>query len=315
MVADILIVDTRKLYAPHSSSEPLNLTVEGQDSVFWIRPGKRESPGTTTKLVLRKNKNPWEKLSPSNFIQAVENVNPNPPFKIVIESLDETKERDQTSFKEKSAENLADSDWAENENIKKIEFRIDDESSGIVGSVIVAILEKHEMPCTEIATGSKSIRIEDTDYDLEKVTRMETNEIDSSSTSITIDEDGCVSQSDSYSTHAKSKSSISLHGIEIATSLFPEYWRKRANGVEIKWPFPMLILIDICGMRDLDLNSARDQIIYGEKWLDFEFNIARLVCKNLKESLSDNYWKALSEILMQKSKSPEFTRALSVINN
>jgi HSP90 family molecular chaperone len=54
MVADTLIVETRKVYGPHDSSEPINLTVEGQESIFWIKPGERKIPGTSTKLILRK---------------------------------------------------------------------------------------------------------------------------------------------------------------------------------------------------------------------------------------------------------------------
>ena len=56
MVADTLIVDTKRVYAQHKSSDALNITVEGQESIFWIREGKREMPGTTTKLILRKTR-------------------------------------------------------------------------------------------------------------------------------------------------------------------------------------------------------------------------------------------------------------------
>lgn len=58
MVSDTLIVDTKRVYAPHKSIEALNVTVEGQESIFWIKEGKREIPGTTTKLILRKTQNP-----------------------------------------------------------------------------------------------------------------------------------------------------------------------------------------------------------------------------------------------------------------
>src|SRR5258706_8012098 len=63
MVADTLVVDTRRVYGPHKSSAPINITIEGQESIFWIKPGQLDIPGTKTKLVLRKNKNPWQKLS------------------------------------------------------------------------------------------------------------------------------------------------------------------------------------------------------------------------------------------------------------
>lgn len=40
MVADTLIVDTKRVYAQHKSSDALNITVEGQESIFWIREAK-----------------------------------------------------------------------------------------------------------------------------------------------------------------------------------------------------------------------------------------------------------------------------------
>ena len=42
MVADTLIVETKRIYDSYRTSEPLNVTVEGQDSIFWIREGKRK---------------------------------------------------------------------------------------------------------------------------------------------------------------------------------------------------------------------------------------------------------------------------------
>lgn len=54
MVSDTLSVDTRRIYGPHDSSEPISLTVEGQESIFLIKQGERKTPGTSTKLILRK---------------------------------------------------------------------------------------------------------------------------------------------------------------------------------------------------------------------------------------------------------------------
>ena len=102
MVADILIVDTRRVKGRHDSSPPLNVTVEGQESIFWIKPGQRDAPGTTTKLILRKV-HPWDKMSEDKFISSVENVIPNPPFKINIESTTQKRVRDENSFKEVTA--------------------------------------------------------------------------------------------------------------------------------------------------------------------------------------------------------------------
>ena len=53
---------------------------------------------------------------------------------------------------------------------------------------------------------------------------------------------------------------------------------------------------------DLNLNSARDQIIYDEKWLTFEENLYQVICKRLKEQLSLSDWERLNEIIQKKWK-------------
>ena len=146
MVSDTLIVDTRRVYAPHSSSEPIHITVEGQDSIFWIAQGERKTPGTTTRLVLRKNKNPWDSLSSEEFTKSVENVVPNPPFEIRIDSLGEESIRDENSFSSLRAEDLMNHSWNTNESIRELSFGIDEKENGIVGSATVALLESKNSP-------------------------------------------------------------------------------------------------------------------------------------------------------------------------
>src|SRR5690606_39027056 len=136
MVADTLIVDTKKVYAPHRSSESLNITVEGQESIFWIQKGNRETPGTTTKLILRKNKNPWEDLTEEAFIRSVESVVPNPPFKIQIDTSTTSSVMDENSFKDITAISLKDYSWNSHDNIRTFEISLTNKSDGIIGSVI-----------------------------------------------------------------------------------------------------------------------------------------------------------------------------------
>ncbi len=189
MVADTLVVDTRRVYGPHDSSEPINLPIEWQDSIFWIKPGERITPGTSTKLFLRKNVNPWDDLSEDDFIQSVENVIPNPPFKIRVETKSHEKVRDENSFDEIKADSLKNYTWDKHHNIREFKIELDDEKNGFKGSAVVAILESHGMPLSSIEMTSKSIEIEGEDFPLEKSLRMISNEINESTTSITIDEE------------------------------------------------------------------------------------------------------------------------------
>ncbi|UII26084.1 ATP-binding protein [Fulvivirga maritima] len=314
MVADTLIVDTKRVYAPHKSSEALNITVEGQESIFWIKEGERQTPGTTTKLALRKAQNPWERLTEEAFIKSVENVVPNPPFKINIETSSHKKVRDQHSFKAITTQSLKDYTWKDHENIKTFEIEFSRQDIGIIGSATVAILERHGKPIKSLELNSKDINIEGQVYTLEKSMRISENSISESSQSITISDDGEINEDYSSRKFAESKSSLSLHGIEVPTSLFPQSWMRKNNQVRIEWPFPLVLVVDICGNRDLDLNSPRTEIILSEKWIDFEEQLAYLICSDIANSVPTEYWEELRDILTENSENENFLRALNKID-
>jgi len=312
MVTDTLIVDTKRVYAKHKSSDALNLTVEGQESIFWIREGKRELPGTTTKLILRKSRNPWEKMSEEAFIKSVENVILNPPFKINIHTSSHKKVRDENSFKEITAASLKDYSWDKNENIKIIEIPLDKKENGIIGSALVAILESQNKPVEDIELNSIDVMVEGNSYTLKKKLWISTNAIVQESNSITINDDNEISKDSSKSRLAVSKSRLSLHGIEVPASLFPEDWQRKENQVKISYPFPLILVVDICGNRDLDLNSPRTEIIFSEKWFDFEEELSFIICSGIKDSVTKEYWDELKK-LFQRSKNENFIRSLNKI--
>lgn len=315
MVADTMVVDTRKVYGPHDSSNALNLTIEGQESIFWIKPGDRKTPGTTTKLYLRKQQNPWKKMNEDQFIQSVENVVPNPPFKISIESKSHKKVRDQNSFKDLKASSLKDYSWGQHDNIREFYIEMDNPDIGFVGSAVVAILESHGLPTNQISMNSKSVAIDGENYDLEKAIRLGGKEIILDTTSITIDEDGSIESSNSSSRLAHSKSRISLHGIEIPSSLFPDLWAMQKNQVSLIWPLPILLVIDICGVMDLDLNSSRTQILMGEKWFKFEAALAQEVFSSIMQSVTKEYWNELRKILLESSNNEIIIQVLSKLTS
>ena len=312
MVADTILVDTRKLYGPHKSSDPISLIIEGQDSIFWVRDGVREIPGTQTKLILRKNKNPWDNLSEQKFIHSVENVVLNPPFPIQVHTENRSSLRDQNSFKELVASSLKDYSWDEHENLNEIEITLDAVHEGISGSAIVGILEKHGKPVEKIEVTNKDVEIDGEKFQLEKSINISDNEIELFSTSITIDDDGNIETDSSKRPLAKSKSKIALHGIEVPTTFFPQFWDMQRNQVKISWPFPMLIIVDICGHRDIDLNSARNKIIMSDNWIKFEEDLARIICTKISKSVSIDYWNELKNIF-NKSKNQVFLRGFQQV--
>ena len=313
MVADTLIVDTKRVTGPHKSSESLNITVEGQESIFWIKEGERQTPGTSTKLILRKSLNPWEEMTENDFISSIERVVPNPPFNINIHTTSYKKVRDEHSFRKVTSTSLKDYSWKEDENIRIFEIKIDKKKTGIIGSATVALLEIQGSPVNEIILNSREIKIEGESFTLERNICISENSIQESSKSITIKDDGEIKLSESTTDFSRSKSRVSLHGIEVPTTLFPYSWDMKKNQVKISWPIPLIIVVDICGSRDLDLNSSRTQILMTEKWLIFEEELAFLIFSKIASTVSMSYWEKLKTILASLSKSESFLRGINKV--
>jgi molecular chaperone HtpG len=313
MVADSLLVDTRKVYAPHKSSDPLSITVEGQESIFWIKEGLRETPGTSTKLLLRKTKNPWDNMTEEEFIKSVETIVPNPPFKIAIKTTSFEKLRDEKSFSLVNASELRDYTWNENENIKMFAVAFNEVDSGITGSAVVAILQTGGSPTDLVELNEREIEIEGSSYTLGKKIRLSENKIIEDSDSITINDEGEINEESSTRYLATSKSKISLHGIEVPTSLFPESWNMKANQVKLSFPFPLIIVVDISGHRDLDLNSSRTQIIMSDKWMDFEEALSYSLCLGIAKQTTKKYWNSLRKILSKASRNERFITGLNKV--
>ncbi len=313
MVADTLIVDTKRVYAEHKSSDPLNVTVEGQDSIFWIKDGSRNLPGTTTKLVLRESKNPWINYNSERFIKSVKSIIPNPPFKINIITDEDNQSIDENVFKEISTEDLKDYYWQTHENVRYYTINFDNFDLGIKGIAEIGILFRKNSPVNEINLESKEINIEGHKYNLDKRIWIRENQIEEESTSITINDDYDVTTHNTTSSIAKSKSKLSLHGIEVPTTLFPERWYKKENQAILSFPFPILLIIDICGRRDLDLNSSRTEVILGEKWDDFEQTLIKVICSELAKQMKPKDWRILKEMFHKITKHQPFFEAIKEI--
>lgn len=311
MVADTMIVDTRKVYGPHESSESINLRIEGQESIFWIRAGERKTPGTSTRLVLRPEKHPWERMDDDEFIKSVENVIPNPPFKIRIESHSKSAVRDENSFLAINAASLKDYSWSTNKNIREVQIDLDDPNAGITGSAVIAILQKHGRPAKQVVMLSKSVDVDGESYDLGRSLSLNGKDISLASTSIEVDENGSVDSTSSSSRLCTSKSRLSLHGIEVPTTLFPDPWSMRKNQVVLAWPLPMLLVVDVSGSVDLDLNSSRTQVIMSEKWLRFEEALCYQVIARLSSKVGPRYWSSLRKILLGSTKNAVFAHTVS----
>ena len=314
MISDSYTVDTLYVTGPQSSDKPINMTVEGQDSVFWFKTGERTKPGTSTKIFLRKSTNPWETMRPEDFIKSVEGIIANPPFKININTSTIVKTRTENSFKEIKADSLIDHTWNQVDNIHYIDIELNSKGEGIVGSCKVAILLKNDKPTRQIESHSiKDVYIDGILYPINREMEIDGNKIIERSTSINVDTKGNVVTQQNTKWLASSKNKVSLHGIEIAFNFFPTPWESRKNLPKLDWPFPMLLVVDICNPKDLDINSARTEILKSDKWKDFEDTLAFEILNAIKKNVSSVYWDDLLSNILSESSNSAIIKALEKI--
>lgn len=294
MVSDSIDVQTRRLNPDQELDSPINIVIEGYDSIFYLRAGQRKRPGTLTRLQLR-NDNPWKRMSHQEFIASVRKGVPNPPFNIEIQTDKETINHDRSYFDELSPESLKNRNWEHDDNIKEVSFDFADKDIGMQGRAIVGILQQDDDPVEVIEILSKSAEVDGETYKLSLSLKYNNNEIEKHTTSIDVTHDGGIDSSSHYSVIARSRSAFSINGIAFPYGLFRDYL-SRPRQAELKWPFPILLVLDISSPTDLDLNSSRTEIINNSKWQEFQTNLSRLICKCLYEALPPDYAKNLFAI-------------------
>jgi len=309
MIADSIEVETKRLKEQFDYDKPLKIIIEGHDSIFTILKSDKKAPGTSTKLLLRE-KNPWKKMTEEEFIQSVKKVFPNPPFKVNIETDKEKITYTHDDFKTIDVEELKDYTWRNEENIRELKISIDED--GYFGNALVAILEKDGVPVKIINKLSKEIEIDNETFNLNMEIRLGENEINKSSSTIDINDEGKIKASAHQTTLARSKSRFSLHGINYAGNLFPEYYNRDKKAM-LKWPLSILLILDVQGKDGLDLNSARNEIIFNEKWTNFEQTLSYLVCKEIMKGVDTVYWTQFVDILIENARSENFSVGLTKV--
>lgn len=280
--------------------EALHVSIEGYESLFVISDSDKKDPGTDTILTLRPV-HPWDRMDEDEFVQCIKGIVPNPAVQIEIETDKRSESYSSDYFDDLDLSPLLDYSWNNTKNIRKIDIDLTCEEYGFKGRGCIGILIKNDMPVEEIEILSKDVEIDGEIYTLSSSVKYKNNCITETSTSISVDEDGEIDTNTSWSERFKSKSSLSIHGIEVPYNLFPNYSNKMSKAV-LNILFPFSFRLDIGVNSDLNLNSARDQIIYDEKWLTFEENLYQVICKRLKEQLSLSDWERLNEIIQKNGK-------------
>ena len=300
MVCDSMEVTTRRIKERFESDEALHISIEGYESLFVISDSDKKEPGTDTILTLRPV-HPWDKMGEDEFIRCIKTIVPNPAVQIDIETDKSCESYSSEYFDELDLELLLDYSWNNTKNIRTIDIDLTNNEYGFKGKGCIGILIKDGLPVEEIEILSRDVEIDGEVYTLSSNVRYESNSIKDVSTSISVDGSGNIDTNTSWSERFKSKSALSIHGIEVPYNLFPNYSNRMSKAI-LKIPFPFSFRLDIGENGDLNLNSARDQIIYDEKWLRFEENLYSIICTQPKEILSLSDWKLLNEIIQKNNK-------------
>lgn len=300
MVCDSMEVTTRRIKDRFECDDALHISIEGYESLFVISDSDQKEPGTNTVLMLRPV-HPWDRMDENEFIQCIRNIVPNPVVQIDIKTDKGHEIHSSDYFDELDLEPLLDYSWNNKKNIKKIDIDLRSDVFSFKGKGCIGILIKNGIPVNEVEILSKDIEIDGEWYTLSSDIKYGTNCIRENSTSISVDENGDINTNTSYSERFESKSSLSIHGIEVPCKLFPDYTNRSSKTV-IKMPFPFSFRLDIGQNNDLNLNSARDQIIYDEKWLSFEESFYSVICSQLASTLKPSDWKQLKQIIQKNNK-------------
>ena len=314
MISDGINIETKRIYEEHKSSEPITVSIVGQESIFYVKSGLRKAPGTTTTLILR-NDNPWATLKDPQILDFILQTVPFPPFDMEVNVNGKY-----LTHKVQSAGGIKfdgwEPGWAADPRIKHI--RVDfDGTHGITGACMVAILEKDALPVTHLEEISKSLTIEEKEYKFKTSWELEINRLHRASENIdpnTIGGDLKVVPNNSMFRESRSK--IALHGIEVPMSMFAQWNENIYQHAKVNWPICIIVKINISGILDINLNSARSEILIDDKWKEFEQKFALLLCKGLKEQVSDSYWEEFKRSINAHTKrkySEQFLTSLNMV--
>lgn len=315
MVSDDLKVSTKRLIGPYKSSDALEIILEGHDSIFLIQDGKRVEPGTTTELLLRKE-HPWQHYSDQEITDAIVKLIPHPPFPIEIVTGNKKHVHTRDCFKNLNINELKDNRWKPDSNISEIDFDIIENEFGIIGKGLAGLISQDGKFLNKIARSTRTITVEGEDYELERNIVYRENEIRNTSQSIEVSEDGTTQLKENDISVASSKAILSQHGIEIPFNLFPDFSSGRQQKVKLSWPMPVLLIFDIVGKHDLNLNTARTEILFDDKWIEFEINLAFLVLSSIKATINNGrIWNELKEILRIRNTNMAFAFAMDQLDH
>lgn len=290
MVTETIEVQTKRIYEAHNSGPALSLTISGQESIFYIKDGSRKTPGTTTRLQLR-NDNPWLHYPPEEIVKFITQTIPFPPFNIHINAYDTEYIHSVQRSEDVKFNTQEDEIWLNNtEKIREFNIIFNGES-GIHGACVVAILQENGLPEMIINSIPKQVTIEGKPFDL--LTKWEVHQNFFYKNSQTVDWNPLTGEpnlSAANIQYKNSRSKIALHGVEVPVSIFQQWTGQMWQQARAQWPITMLANINIEGNLDINLNSARTEILMDNKWFAFEKQLLTLILLKVRDEVGPEYW-------------------------
>jgi hypothetical protein len=310
MVCDNMEVETKKILGSYQTDEAIKISIEGYDSLFVITAGLLREPGTRTVLKLREV-HPWHRMTNNDFVACVKKLLPLPPFEIKIDCDEIQTICSPDAFEKLDFELEDEFSWSKEDNIKIVAFDLNDESKGFRGKAEIAYITNHY---GQILKGldifKKEVVVEGESFTLSSKMSYGSNSIHKTSSSLEVGEDGEINLNESFREICKSSSYLSIHGIDVPCSLFRNYTNFDQKAV-LEFPFPIRFRLDVGSTNDLNLNSARTQIIYDELWKVFERQFTETIIEKLKENIAPSIWNTMKDIFRNKTKNQVF---LDIVN-
>jgi hypothetical protein len=305
MVCDNMEVETKKILGSYQTDEAIKISIEGYDSLFVITAGSRKEPGTRTVLMLREE-HPWQRMNSDEFISCIKNLVPLPPFDIEINCSDICERYSPNDFETLDVTLENNYSWDREENIKIIQFDLNDAKRGFRGKAEIAYIVNHREQILEsLPICQKDVIVGAETYTLSSSISYATNCIQKLTTSIEIDEEGDIVSHESFRKACESSSCLSVHGINIPCRLFRDYTNYGQKTV-LEFPFPIRFRLDVGSVNDLNLNSARTQIIYDEIWMSFERQFTETVLNKIKENVNLSTWENMKLIFCDNTNNGVF---------
>lgn len=299
MISDNIEVETRRVYDNHSFGEPLYLDIQGQDSIFYIRAGENMSPGTSTTLNLREE-HPWKNKSQEQIFDYIKKTIPFPPFPIEVSIGDKSFLHNPVSPNNVDLKELKKDHNTPNDSIRTLEL-IFDGTEGITGKGEVILIEEDILPKEKIDFSAKPITVNGQEVILKSYLKTEENAISFAQEQFDLKKiDKDLSTHYSHSRLRESKSAISLHGIELPFSLFNKWQGDTYQRSKMHWPICVLLVVNISGNLDLNLNSARTEVLKDDKWINFERVLSKIILQKIKDQVSPQYWSTFKDWLISK---------------